>query len=159
MYSLEPPMSADLPSCVSRSVSRPLRPRGQANTHFDHVAAARMPQRKFRGVRKVTLTSTPSTSEMMMYTKPTRKIGPMALAFSGVIDGTILEKRRFGRKTFRMRTEAPRLAGTGKRPARVSQKPRPAGMTCDESGQPSVTQVRAFLACFPCPSSVCLLPM
>lgn len=67
---------------------------------------------------------------MSMYTLPTRKIGPMAFAFSGVIEGTIFEKRRAGSMQFKISWEAPRLAGTGKSPALVRQQPIAAGMAC-----------------------------
>lgn len=67
---------------------------------------------------------------MSMYTPPTRKMGPMALAFSGVIEGTILEKRRAGSVQLRTSCEAPRLAGTGNSPARVRQQPIAAGIAC-----------------------------
>ena len=97
---------------------------------FDHVAAAIKPQRKFRGVGNTIRTSTPRSMLMSMYTLPTRKIGPMAFAFSGVIEGTIFEKRRAGSMQFKISWEAPRLAGTGKSPARVRQQPIAAGMAC-----------------------------
>lgn len=74
---------------------------------------------------------------------PTRKIGPMAFALSPLIEGVIFEKRRDGRATLRMICDAPRAAATGKRPARVIQNPREAGMASLRIGL-TLIQISSF---------------
>jgi len=60
------------------------------------------------------------------------------------MDGVILAKRSAGRVTLRMTCDAPRAAGIGKRPLRVSHTPMPTGMASLSKGL-TESQMRALI--------------